>query len=411
VNQLLKIILLLFCFSLISCEQGSEGKVTDKKDIKYTLSEAEPLLDEVKSLTISLNKSNDLPEVISEILIRGDQGFFPRGEIELYADIKDGMLIPQTYQWRQVLGPSVRFLSSVNNSNVQILLPEVGAETLFKFELEVKYEGLNKILISKDIPLGLSQQNISIINGSIFSPNGLPLEDVLITVLEDGQPIGRPIKSDVNGLFTISLKDNSSYILSLVKEGFAEQVYPVITEGSSSSKSLQISLIEREPAIVIMPGQQIYNGKDGAKISIDRESIVDKNGVPIIGDVQMTITPIDTSNESNAKIFFGMFAGFLDGGIDELQIKNYGSVEFKLSHEGSPVDLSLGENAEVVIPLYINEFDDGDFIELGDDIGLWSLDTTTGFWDQESSGTIISSEESPTGLAVQANISNFYWWD
>ena len=46
-----------------------------------------------------------------------------------------------------------------------------------------------------------------------------------------------------------------------------------------------------------------------------------------------------------------------------------------------------------------------------DVIPLWSVDETTGLWIEEGAGTVVASADSPTGLALRAEVAHFSWWN
>lgn len=61
--------------------------------------------------------------------------------------------------------------------------------------------------------------------------------------------------------------------------------------------------------------------------------------------------------------------------------------------------------------MYFDTYQDGSAIAIGDTIPLWSLNEDTGIWLQEGVGTVVASTESPTGLAMNATVGHFSWWN
>ena len=78
---------------------------------------------------------------------------------------------------------------------------------------------------------------------------------------------------------------------------------------------------------------------------------------------------------------------------------------------GSKLKLAAGKTAQIKLPLYVNRLQDGGKIVVGSAIPLWSLNTATGLWMQEGSGTAVASAASSTGPTLRATISHFSWWN
>jgi hypothetical protein len=162
----------------------------------------------------------------------------------------------------------------------------------------------------------------------------------------------------------------------------------------------------------------IITGADGASITIEGGSFVDQTGNPIADsdNIVVTITPVDISTTAGIAVFPGEFSGVPENETTESPIASYGVVEYELTLEntGEKVQLADDETAEILIPLYniqrLEEEGGGDYAA-GDSIALWSLNESTGIWKQEGSGTVVESDGSPTGLALQASASHFTWWN
>ena len=123
--------------------------------------------------------------------------------------------------------------------------------------------------------------------------------------------------------------------------------------------------------------------------------------------MQVAITPIDVA--ANARAFPGKFEGTRPSGQQGL-IESYGTAEFILTQDGSPVQLAPGRKATIEIPIYIAKNRDGSAVKEGDVFPLWSLNERTGTWIEEGSGRVVAAA-SPSGLALRGEVTHFSWWN
>ena len=85
---------------------------------------------------------------------------------------------------------------------------------------------------------------------------------------------------------------------------------------------------------------------------------------------------------------------------------------FRNRRTGEELQLEDGSSAQISLPLYIDTRPDtGESIGINDSLPIWSLNETTGIWTQEAIGTVVASNSSPTGMAVEATVSHFTWWN
>lgn len=170
-----------------------------------------------------------------------------------------------------------------------------------------------------------------------------------------------------------------------------------------------------EPQIVnTMTGGEI-TGADGAAVTITGDSFVDSAGNPLLAgdDIVVTVTPVDISTTAGLAAFPGDFSGFPEDEDAESPIISLGVVEyhFTLKDTGEEVFLDDGQTAKIVIPLYEKGKQEGGSYAVGDRIAAWFLDEETGVWTQEGEGIVVSSFDSPTGLALEVIVEHFSWWN
>jgi hypothetical protein len=220
---------------------------------------------------------------------------------------------------------------------------------------------------------------------------------------------GASATTATNERATVNVPVDSEQLLRVTKAGFAEQVQ-LVTVGSGGA-ALTAMLVAREPAVTIAAIENggSASGKHGIKVEFPPGALVNAQGQPVSGTIEMLMTPLDTST-SDVAAFPGAFEGTASG-VPRSPILTFGTAELVPQQNGQKLQLASGKTAVVELPLYATALQDGTPIRIGDSIALWSLDTTSGLWRQELQGTVIEQPASPTGRAVRATIGHFSWWN
>jgi len=168
----------------------------------------------------------------------------------------------------------------------------------------------------------------------------------------------------------------------------------------------------RGPVIPIDPSRPVdVAAAHGARVTLPANALVDGDGNPVSGEVELTITPVDVSSDDELGVFPGDFAGEDADGVAVPLILSYGTVEYRFSQNGEELNLAAGQSAVIELPVFVEQHPDGRPIQIGDPGALWYLNEETGLWKQEGTGTVVASLESPTGLALQAQVGHFSWWN
>ncbi len=201
--------------------------------------------------------------------------------------------------------------------------------------------------------------------------------------------------------------------IKLSKVGFAEQYKTLELPPNAVSADAYFSaeLKAREAAQVLdSSAGGALTGKDAAKLELPANALVDSNGNPISGNVNVNLTPINVTDANGIKGFPGSFTGIKPNGNSSL-IVSHGTTEYALEQGGQRLNLADGKQASIEIPMYTNANLDGSSIKIGDTIPLWSLNEKTGDWVQESTGTVQASSSNPSQLVLQAKVTHFSWWN
>ncbi|MEM6288941.1 MAG: PKD domain-containing protein, partial [Bacteroidota bacterium] len=201
--------------------------------------------------------------------------------------------------------------------------------------------------------------------------------------------------------------------LAVTKAGFATQRVALdLPEAAGDTTSVEVTLGARQPAQT-MPNAELGGtmmGTEGVRVEVPVEGLVHADGSVVTGDVSVSLTPVDISDETEIGAFPGAFAGVTPDGRADL-ILSYGTAEYVFEQDGEELNLAPGATATVEIPIYAAQDENGNDIEVGDPFPLWSLDEMTGEWVLEGEGVVVASAASPTGLAFRAEVTHFSWWN
>lgn len=216
--------------------------------------------------------------------------------------------------------------------------------------------------------------------------------------------------SDADGRLQFRLPDGAAGPLRLRKSGYAAQT--VALQVLNGQADFEARMGRRGPVIPIDPGQPVdAAAAHGARVALPANALVDRNGNPVSGSVDLTITPVDVSSDDELGVFPGAFAGEDADGAAVPLILSYGTVEYRFTQNGEELNLAEGQSAEIELPVFVEQHPDGSPIQIGDPGALWYLNEETGLWKQEGTGTVVASLDSPTGLALRARVGHFSWWN
>ena len=347
-----------------------------------------------------------------KLSIDGGTEFESSEEIELTAKLR--RTHPNTnYSWSQLSGPSATFVSANDEQQVSIKLPAVSESETLAFQVAVQYGNSRPMYAVKTITVSEPALPKSNISGRISTVTGAAIANVGITALANNGSSETVItQADSNGEFSLTLDAKTDYVLQLTNASFSTQVIPATSPSTNNSVSLNdiVMLTRGVTHPISSTGEQTIAATDGASVSFDKANFVDTNGQPLVGDMQLTVTPVDVSNTRLIKTFPGLSLGLPESGNTPEMIVALGTVEFHFTHNGEAVNLASGATADVLIPIYVNEYPDGRAIEVGQTAPLRSLNELSGVWIQEGLGIVVRSADSPTGLAFKATVSHFSWW-
>jgi PKD repeat protein len=217
--------------------------------------------------------------------------------------------------------------------------------------------------------------------------------------LENTQPSGSG--------YQLALRPSElSGVVHVTKPGYLKQT--LFFESLELNEQRIVTLIKKAEPIVfdaLLGGS--YSSKDGASVSIPAQSLVDANGIEVIGDVELYITPIDVSDQNEINGFPGSFYGAQQAGAENEQLFSYGVVDITFEQNGEELQLRDGEIADLNLPLYATKSFENEDLVVGDSIPVWYLDEESGIWMFESNGIVVEDPLSPNGLALSSQTTHF----
>ncbi|WP_454762736.1 hypothetical protein [Cupriavidus campinensis] len=233
--------------------------------------------------------------------------------------------------------------------------------------------------------------------------------DVTVRVFEsDGAEMVAQGSTSATGDFAALKAPAGAAVVRLAKPGYVGQVVPI---NSTRDARIEATLLPIG-ATISAPDFEAggtYAGSDGASVTVAPGSFVTPDGKPATGTVRIDITPYNAAG--NPQGFPGT-PYLRQNGVDGIMI-SMGMAEFSFSQNGQTLQLAPGKTARIAVPLYAATTPEGNLLKPGDTVPVWSMNDNTGQWQQATgiAGTVVAAADSPTGLAMQAEVTHFTWWN
>lgn len=241
---------------------------------------------------------------------------------------------------------------------------------------------------------------------SIVDKNGVLLSDIDVSsarfTLEGAQ-------ANEQGLLVVAAPSTHDGVIRIKKAGYLDGL--VFLEGMQGTLQRHVTMIKRAPPIKVnsfFGGR--YTGHMGASVEIPGEALVKPDGSIVVGEVDLFITPLDTSDPLLVGAFPGSFYGAESGAASANEqgiLLSYGVVDVTFELDGQPLQLREGMQAQLTLPVFSTKDIDGSDFTGESNMPVWFLDETTGIWAYESLGQIVEDKAAPNGLSVRATTSHF----
>ena len=258
------------------------------------------------------------------------------------------------------------------------------------------------------------------VSGVVTEPDGTPAAGVAVI-------LGDETLTTTNALgnFAISLVSNARHVLQFLSGEYASQVKVIDLPLTGGQVNIDVTMLQKGIVTnVDSAAAFIVVGPSGASVTSEAAAgipaFMNEDGELVGGQIELSITVVDVEDPALLPGFPGAFIGTPQDSAAELLLVSQGTVEFSFRDlEGNPLQLADetvsaffgGQTAVIQIPLFSDELPDGSKIEEGQDIPFWSLNEVTGIWEQEGVGIVVANLLSPTGLALEATVTHFSWWN
>lgn len=251
------------------------------------------------------------------------------------------------------------------------------------------------------------EPDLAAVRVTVLDDDGFSVPNALLTTDE-----GETATTDSQGRAELEAMPGSTAIIRATGTGYATQVKRAALPDDQISADIVMALKRLEAPITLTNVENggSVTGVDGTFLGVPAGAIVDEQGNPVTGDIEVFLSPVDVSDERAFLSFPGEFEGIGEDGEQTL-IATFGVADFTFSQDGSPVFLAEGQTADIRIPAYITNGLNGSPLAAGETIPLWFLDEETGLWQEEGAGTLASDSNSPSGFSLEAEVTHFSWWN
>lgn len=243
-------------------------------------------------------------------------------------------------------------------------------------------------------------------NLTVLSTDGLALSDVKIIQVEPSPLEPKEDTTDSTGKAMLKVADkNSRFVYRVEKPGYTSQVLILDTPDFGTVLTREVVLKHADLANLYRDGDTMTarSQRTGAKAVFSAGSFTE----PV---AEVYVTSVDVSNPMELPAFPGSFTGITDEATPrESEIVSMGVVDFSFRNaQNEELDLVPGQEATIFIPINMSHLPNGDEVAAGMQIALWSLNESTGIWEQEGEGTVVNLEGA---FFLQANVGHFSWWN
>lgn len=255
----------------------------------------------------------------------------------------------------------------------------------------------------------------AVLNLNVIDDRGFALDGAGVSIGTDTTPgeVSATGSTNDDGRLAFEVDNGATAILRVSLDGHTEQTRRVNLPAGAVAADATIALRRLEKPIVMTASENGGDvaGLDGVSLSVPAGgAFADSNGNPVVGDVDVFMSPIDVTDDRAVRAFPGDFAGVTeDGGLSP--IASFGVADYRFFQDGEELELADGQTATIRIPLYASIDLDGTELAVGASLPLWSLDENTGIWQQEGSGTVVADAASPTGFVVEGEVTHFSPWN
>lgn len=244
-----------------------------------------------------------------------------------------------------------------------------------------------------DPPANTLQVTGPLVRGRVTAAGGAPLSGVTV------KAGSASATTDAQGVYSLKLAAGGSSVLHFVKPGFMDGIER-LDVGATYSTQLDAILLQApapQPLDAAVGGT--IETTRGSKVVVPANALVTASGAPVTGTVQVSLTPIDPSNNDEVRAAPGDFNALQQGAPTMLE--SFGMVDITIRDEaGEKLQVATGQNLELRIPAPASVANPPATMP------LWSFDETTGQWKDEGVATYDAATRTYVGQAPHMSMWN-----
>jgi hypothetical protein len=246
--------------------------------------------------------------------------------------------------------------------------------------------------------------------GGVTEPSGTSL---LLEVLDaSGQPIPSAavslgdglLPTDGAGRLLLQPLPPGRFTTRVDAPGYASATVSVeLSEGLNVGA--RVRLLPVGTAVPFLAENGVSVQHQGVSVSLPAHAVVDADGQPVSGPVQLLVTALDPT--LGLATLPGPLEGVASASGERVPMESIFMAEVSLrGQEGQPLQLAPGAHATLEFPLpaaLAARF------QPGDTIPAWWLDLDRGLWVEEGAGTVRTTDDGRVVWVVQ--VAHFTWWN
>ena len=242
-----------------------------------------------------------------------------------------------------------------------------------------------------------------ILLGQVWSLEGAPIPGVAVTLNN-----GRSASTEDNGFYSFSdLTAGDSIVATFRRSGYASTAKSLTVQAANAAAPVCIIMASAADTVTISADVDTTQRSGDSAVTISAGSIVNANGDPVTGDVQLTATFLDPSTDE-VQAFPGSFDDAESEAGQDVSIESFGFAIYELTQDGEEVNLAAGATAEIEYVLPDNA---QSRFSVGDTIPLWEFDEQTATWLERGQGEVHEASDGSGRLAWSAAVDHFSAWN
>ncbi|MFK7771820.1 MAG: carboxypeptidase regulatory-like domain-containing protein [Saprospiraceae bacterium] len=230
--------------------------------------------------------------------------------------------------------------------------------------------------------------------GQVVDKDNTPITNALVSFGTE------TITTDENGIFTfenVTVLENRAYV-KVEKDGYFHGSRTFFAYANQRS-NVKISLLEKTIQGTVGASGGTVTTPEGVKLEFPANAVVDVNGNPYTGTVQVAAQYLDPTADNIESIMPGDLRGITTENVEE-GLTTYGMVAVELlGSNGDLLNVADGKTVQLTMPVGNTQLSSAPA-----EIPLWYFDETSGVWKEEGKATLQGNE-------YVGDVSHFTFWN